>query len=433
MRYRPRMMDRLGWIAVVVVACGCNRGPTIGELKEQHRPLGEKLVAGVDAARALVEGAPPAAIGAPCAHAGLTPSRSSDKPEGPAAGNTEMLDAMWLKTGDDRNAATASPLNQKPMVGWGATASAVANWYQPSEAIGSASSYKADPGTIARYDSAAKVEHLLVARRKLDHIDVFLLDFPATKLECSFGVESPLDRDWKASRELGYDLHTGEPWKDEPAGAATAARDADVQLALAQEIQTRFGLSLGGAVVDAGSPAPGDPALEAEKARAAGALAAMGAKVPACKGPAPAAPRTTTKRLHLQAGKTPLDRQSLNVVTEASDLVSPEVRAFLTSNGDARIAAARALLAAPVWLVVDVVEARVAFETTTDKFTPGTLTARQIQIDAGGKAICETRVTVTNSEALDVTYRSGMKFAGVADASRADLLKNLGKQLAAAQ
>lgn len=422
---------RLGLVALLGVAA-CQGGQTVGEAHEQNRASGTKLLAGLNAAREAIKAAPPPAVGATCTHLGMTPSRMGESEQPDLTGNTEMLDWMWLLVGPDHSAATGNPSN-RPILGWGATASAIAHSYAPNEEMmPSASRRKADPVTLARYQAAAKVEHLLVARDTHGRrYELFFVDFPAGTLECSFAVTSPLEEHFKKSEPFGYDLRTGELLQVEKGQDDTL--QADLHASLRHEVQSRFGLSLGsGDPFDAGAPADGPSALALQE-RAKKTLAALNTpKLPACKGATAEAPRITRKRLVLAAGAPPLPKSAINANVEPADLISPTVQTFLMATGAPRETAAKSLVAAPIWLVLDVVAAELAFETSADRFRPGTLVARQVPVDANGKALCETKIEVENSASLDFSHYASTKALELQRASRADLVKHFAEKLTAA-
>ena len=411
---------RVSLLAAVplLVLFACKHHTTRRELYAQQRPAGALVQKKIAASVIAIQNAPAPAAAAACARVGLVASGRG------TSGNTDLLDLRVID-----GSAAGRGVSRESVLGSNGAALYLAQRYEPhgGDFLDHETGDRPASEDADVYAAASKVDHLLVAREADDRIDIYLVDLATSAIECSFAVTSSLEADQKRSVALGYDPRTGDAPQD-PKYRPEIRKD--LLSILARELKTRFGLKLEENVPEAPPPTREGPLEKEVRERAALALRAVdaAAKVPSCKGKKTVTGlRLTRLRLALAAGSE-LPSGDPDVRWDYAELSSPEALAYLRAG--TRESAAGPLLAAPVWSVVDVVEGQPGFDVPGGKFRPGSLTARQVLVDHGGVALCETKVTVTNSETLEVRTGKAGSTAATVSASSRDLIKNLGERLA---
>lgn len=414
---------------MTLVACGKGDKLTLGDLRKNNAELATSLANGIDGTLAAVMTAPQAEVGAPCERKGLTKAVSGRKGDtavaarDPVDGNTELTSVEELERGLD-------PSKQHP----GAfeyflgedqgPALTTAAWFRSRD-----DGARMSADSQQELDRARSVKQVVAIklRKGMRQADVFLVEFPAGKIACGFRVAD--------GEPPPYDPKTGDPM-DESTRAMIAADSKDFFGALNEQLAQRFGIRMARQdSVAAPTRTPEQERLRAVHGKMLAALATP--EYPACSGPAPAGSvRTTTKRLRIYAGMpVPSFKDSLgdvNVTVEPSDAISEDFRKYLARNEPAasRDESVKRLIAAPATLVIDVErENEASFGASNGTFEPGTVVARQVQFAPDGTPVCQTRVTLTNSASISVSYRAGGNIGSISlvEAARADLRQQLAK------
>jgi hypothetical protein len=237
--------------------------------------------------------------------------------------------------------------------------------------------------------------------------DVFLVELPAAKLVCGFGVASDSDEQDKKTNELDYDPRTGEPLKERK---HTSYEDviANTVDNVVHQIQVRFGLAMRPDTGDPLAPQP-DPALDKVRAHYAHMFEGLAGNLGDCTDAPPAgAIRTTTKRLMLAGGLAPPAKSEPDVRVEAGAVISEPFKGFLAAERKAQGDLGTKLMAAPATLVLDVVSYKPATFAELEKiYAAGEIVVRQVRFDGTGKAVCATTARFRNSDNLNITSYSG--------------------------
>jgi hypothetical protein len=400
-------------LALAVAACSKSASYSLEDFRRDNAATATQLVNGMESARKAVVHAPSQAIGGACERKGLTLMRDAEERERPpipaSDGNTEVavpfalqIEGADVPTAEDTHVLFASfHLPSGPALRWAQIFASHTN--RPDSGDTCDECKTTAPHDLER---AAQVKQLVVLRRRTapgSPLDVLLVEFPAGKVACGFQIEHP---------DSPYDPMTGE------------ARVGLDRSTLAAELDKRFGLVLDTAV--------GSPAMAAARTRYQHLLAGLAVtELPDCAGPPPAgAVRTTAKLLHVYAQTPVLGPDDPNVTVEPSAAVSDDFKAMVApaTPADARDAAIARLAAAPATLVIDVISEQPAVLSSSKNFTPGVVSARQLQFSSDGTPHCQWRTTARNSDSLNVsTFRGKSSNDDLLKASRGELAALIAK------
>ncbi len=412
-RPNPSLLRRCA-AAVALLALGpaCKHEPTRDDVRAANKDTASKLVASIEAVRALVDAAPAQPLGAPCEKKGLSLDVMPDLKSQTPAGNTNIAEVRELLPGSvlgPDNQSYKGALADKLNAGPSGSAVLLARWLSDKTtdpAVGKGSGAQ----EAAAFARVPAITYLVVTRAQSANglqADVFLFELPAAKLVCGFGVASDTDEQDKKANDLGYDFRTGEPLK-ELKFASYDDKLASTVNNVIHQVQVRFGLPMRPEMGDPLAP-PADPALDKVRAHYAQMVSGLAGNLGECTDAPPAgAVRTTTKRLMLAGGLPPPPKSEPDVRVEPGALVSEPFKGFLSAERKAQGDLGAKLMAAPATLVVDVVTYKPATFSEVEKvYAAGEIVVRQVRFDGTGKAVCATAARLRNSDNLNVTSYYG--------------------------